>query len=85
MGALPGTDTDQQQFLDQEWEKRTANGRHWLGVKATDETTSMQEVVFLEKGIDFIDEHHLYLVDRDDTCGGAGQYQIMQNRRFRFS
>lgn len=62
MGALPGTDTDQQQLLEQEWERKTANGRHWLGIRAGDGERSMQEVVFLERGPDFIDEHHLYIV-----------------------
>jgi len=66
-GALPGTDTDQQQILDQEWEKKTANGRHWLGMGAADGGTSVQEVVFLEKGSDFIDEHHLYIMDDGGT------------------
>ncbi len=65
MGALPGTDTDQQEILEQAWEKKTVNGRHRLGASWTDGKTSMQEAVFLEKGPDFIDEHHIYIVDGD--------------------
>ena len=67
MGALPGTRSSHKRILDQEWERKTANGKHWLGARATDGAASMQEVVFLEKGSDFIDEHHLYVVDRAGT------------------
>lgn len=63
MGALPGTDTDRQQFLEKEWNKKTGNGTHFLGMQAADGNTSVQEVVFLEKGANFIDEHHLYIID----------------------
>lgn len=62
MGALPGSHDDQRQLLEQEWSQRTANGRHGLGLSAVDGETSVQEVVFLEQGADYIDEHHLYLV-----------------------
>lgn len=73
MGALPGTQDDRQQLLDQEWEKRTASGRHRPGIAAVDGRTSVQEVLFLEKGTDYIEEHHLYAVregdeQRIETC-----------------
>jgi len=67
MGALPGADTDQEQFREQEWERKTVNGRHWLGARAAKGGTSVQEVVFMEKGSDFTDEHHLYVVDEGGT------------------
>jgi len=67
MGALPDTETDQAVLLDEEWGKRMANGRHWLGFRAAEGKTSVQEVVFLEKGPDFIDEYHLYIVDANGT------------------
>lgn len=67
MGALPGTDTNQKELLEREWEKKTASGRHRLGRYASKGKTSVQEIVFVEKGLDFIDEHHLYVVDEDGT------------------
>jgi SAM-dependent methyltransferase len=65
MGALPGSDRPQQDVLDEEWRRRTARGRHWLGVRAADERRAVQEVVFVEKGTDSVDEHHLYVVHED--------------------
>ena len=65
MGALPGTDTNQDEILEHEWQERTANGRHQLGMQASDGRTSVQEVVCFEKGLDFIDEHHLYVIEED--------------------
>jgi len=67
MGALPGTDTDQREVPRQDWEAKTAGSRHRLGMRAADECISVQEVVFLEKGPDFIDEHHIYVVDDGGT------------------
>jgi len=66
MGALPGTRDDRQRLLDQEWEKRTAGGRHRPGIAAVDGRTAVQEVIFSEKGTDYIDEHHLYVVRDGD-------------------
>jgi len=66
IGALPGTHDDRRRLLDQEWEKRTASGRHRLGMAAVDGCTSVQEVIFLEKGTDYVDEHHLYVVRDGD-------------------
>jgi SAM-dependent methyltransferase len=62
MGALPGPDADREQFLEREWERQTAGGRHRLGLRATVGDVSVQEVVFLERGPDYIDEHHVYVV-----------------------
>lgn len=67
MGALPGTSTNQDEILERQWQTRIAEGRHRLGLSARDGTTAVQEVVFFEKGPDFIDEHHLYVVDEDSS------------------
>lgn len=66
MGALPGTGTEgRAELLEREWERRTAEGSHGLGMRASRGGTSVQEVVCFDKGSDFIDEHHLYIVDED--------------------
>ncbi len=64
MGALPGTDgTDRQELLEQQWRKRTINGKHVPGLFAFDGETSVQEAISFDKGPDFIDEHHLYMIN----------------------
>lgn len=64
MGALPGTDdAGQQDLLEREWLTRTVDGRHIAGLSASDGKTSVQEAIFQEKGADYVDEHHLFMVN----------------------
>jgi len=65
-GALPDTLEDREKLLEQEWKKRTVNGRHWSGISGESDRISVQEVVFAEKGDDYIGEHHVYVV-RDES------------------
>ena len=67
MGALPGTAEDRAELLEREWEKKTSNGKHWSGISGEADGVSVHEVVFAEKGVDFIDEHHSYAVH--DSAG----------------
>jgi SAM-dependent methyltransferase len=65
MGALPGTDHDQAQVLEQEWGRRTAAGVSRPGFHASDGAATAQEVVHFEKGADYIDEHYLITVSEN--------------------
>ena len=66
MGALPGTSDDENALLAQHWDKMMSEmGKYRLGWQHSDGAISVTECLVLERGSDFIDKHHLYVIDED--------------------
>jgi len=64
MGALPGSDVDEEALLEQEWRKMLAqSGRYSLGFRHADGNVSVTQALVQDKGLDYIDRHHLYLIE----------------------
>ena len=66
MGALPGSKTDGRRLLERDWDRMLSEtGKYCPGFHCSDDRLSVTEALVIEKGDDYIDRHHLYLIDEE--------------------
>lgn len=63
MGAAPGAPPRARALLDEAWSRIRAEGRFRLGFRHAEAGVAVTETLARERGPDFIDEHHLYVIE----------------------